>query len=337
VAVVLVAVLAPRPAHADEAKESFEKGIELYKANDYQGALAEFLAAYKAKPHHAVLYNIAQCYQMIDAGADALHYYSLYLEEGADYISDSRRKLVEKEIEKLKGQLTPLTLDVEPDGAQVLIDGKAIGTSPVKVQYLDPGGHTFIVRKQGYGTHEGEFVAKRGEPLDIDVVLEKTGDGDEPENGAGTGAGEPPGDEVGDGGGGGEDGSDGAIGDGAGGGDGPAGEAKVHWGAAVGTGALTLASGVAAIVLGVMNSQHHDDYLALRGDIADGTYTGDDPDGDVRAAEDSGKALNAGVGVAIGVTAAAAVVTAVLVPLAIPKKNVEVQASGAGISVTVSF
>ncbi len=50
--------ISSRIARADDAKDSFEKGVELYNSNDYKGALAEFLAAYEAKPHHSVLYNI---------------------------------------------------------------------------------------------------------------------------------------------------------------------------------------------------------------------------------------------------------------------------------------
>jgi hypothetical protein len=343
-----VAGIVPRPAHADEAKQSFEKGIELFKANDYQGALAEFLAAYKAKPHHAVLYNIAQCYQMTDAGADALHYYALYLEEGADFISDTRRKLVEGEIEKLKSELTPLTLEIEPAGAKVILDGKGIGKSPLKTQYVDPGEHTLVVRKQGYETHEREFVAKRGEPLEITVELKKeakppaVGDvkpdaGGEPDGGGAAGDGDGEAGEGGDASEGGDGGSEEVSGAGLGVAPGKASEAKVPWGAAVGTGAVALASGVAAIVVGAMNAKHNADFSDLRSEIADGTYTGEDPEGAYKDAQDKGKALNAGVGATIGVSAAAAVVTAVLIPLAIPKKKVEVKAAGAGMTVSVAF
>jgi len=66
---IALAGVTPGTARADEAKKSFERGVELYNAKDYQGALAELLAAYNAKPHHGVLYSIAQCYQMVDAGA----------------------------------------------------------------------------------------------------------------------------------------------------------------------------------------------------------------------------------------------------------------------------
>jgi hypothetical protein len=291
-----MAAVTPGYTQTDGAKESFDSGVELYNANDYKGALAEFLAAYKAKPHHSVLYNIAQCYKMIDAGAEALHYYELYLEEGADFISESRAILVQDEIEKLKSQLTPLTLTVKPDGASVLLDGQGIGKSPIgETQFIDPGEHVLMVQKTGHANSQRDFVAKRGQPLHIEVIIEKLEEAK------------------------------------------PAG-GKVPWGAPAGTGAVVLASGAAAIVLGVLSARHHNEFIDLRGEIAEGIYEGDDPQGAYKDAKDKGKGLNAGVGVTIGVAAVAAVVTAILIPLAVSKeKPVNVKTSGAGLSMTVSF
>ncbi len=156
----------------EDAKTSFMKGVELYNADDYKGALAEFLAAYEAKPHHSVLFNIAQCYQMIDATAMALHYYRQYLEMGGDLISQSRKEMVQEEIEKLLDQLTPITLTVKPDGADVTIDGKSVGISPVtEVQYVDPGEHMLLVQLLDHDICKKTFVAKRGVPLAIEVTL----------------------------------------------------------------------------------------------------------------------------------------------------------------------
>jgi len=307
-------------APGGEAKKSFEKGVELYNQQDYQGALAEFLAAYEAKPHHSVLYNIAQCYEMIDSGAKALHYYEMYLEEGADYITETRRQKVEAEIEKLRGQLTPLSLSVEPDGAEVLIDGKTVGSSPIEKQYVDPGEHTLIVQKDGHETWKKSFVAKRGVPLSLEVTLAVKAKPVEPGGDAGKKPVEP------------EHGEEGPV-------EKPAkAKGKVPVAAPASTGALALAAGVAAVVVGVMSSKHHDEFAELREEIASGTYTGSDPQGAYRDSKDRGEALNAGFVATIGVACAAAVATAVLVPFAVPKrKPVEIRATGPGLSVAVSF
>lgn len=65
-------------ASKQEAKKSFEHGVELFNEEDYTGALAEFLSAYKAQSHFNVLYNIAQCHYEIENNAEALAYFELY-------------------------------------------------------------------------------------------------------------------------------------------------------------------------------------------------------------------------------------------------------------------
>ena len=174
-AVAFAALAAAGPAIAqssEEAKESFANGVALYNEGDYQGALAEFLSAYEAKPHHSVLYNIAQCYQMIDANQKAIAYYEQYLDEGADYIKEKKKAQVLEEIGKIKALLTPVTVKVAPDGADVSVDGKGVGTAPIEeVLYLDPGEHVILVEKQGFAPHKQEFVAKRGDAIAFEIDL----------------------------------------------------------------------------------------------------------------------------------------------------------------------
>jgi tetratricopeptide (TPR) repeat protein len=54
----------------EKAKVHFEKGVELFKNDDYEAALVEFKAAYRAKPHYAVRYNIGIClYELHRSGS----------------------------------------------------------------------------------------------------------------------------------------------------------------------------------------------------------------------------------------------------------------------------
>ncbi|MBW2263739.1 MAG: hypothetical protein JRG91_17395, partial [Deltaproteobacteria bacterium] len=84
------------------AKERFTKGVKLFKQEDHAGALAEFLAAYKAEPHFSVLFNIAQCHAAIENNAEALSYFQQYMDKGGDSIPTQRKVEVVEEMDRLK-------------------------------------------------------------------------------------------------------------------------------------------------------------------------------------------------------------------------------------------
>ena len=47
----------------DEALARFERGVQLYEAQNFEGALVEFTAAYKLTENYKLLYNIGICQQ----------------------------------------------------------------------------------------------------------------------------------------------------------------------------------------------------------------------------------------------------------------------------------
>src|SRR5262249_16357848 len=62
-----IAMILERPALAQEAayKEHMDNGVKLYADQNYEGALVEFKAAYKARPKASPLTNIALCYKSL--------------------------------------------------------------------------------------------------------------------------------------------------------------------------------------------------------------------------------------------------------------------------------
>src|ERR1041384_7041483 len=50
------------PSYADdEAVTRFERGVQLFEAENYEGALVEFNTAYKLSKNYKLLYNIGIC------------------------------------------------------------------------------------------------------------------------------------------------------------------------------------------------------------------------------------------------------------------------------------
>ncbi len=58
-----------------------------------------------------------------------------------------------------------------PSGAELTIDGKSVGKTPVKVDNLDPGEHVFILGKNDYLKRSIRAALKQGYRLSINVDL----------------------------------------------------------------------------------------------------------------------------------------------------------------------
>jgi tetratricopeptide (TPR) repeat protein len=85
------------------AKRYFSLGQELYRRANYQGALQQFRAAYKALPKADLLYNIARCLEATRKLEEAVVNYKRYLASLPPAHAD--RKLVQARINNLQAQL----------------------------------------------------------------------------------------------------------------------------------------------------------------------------------------------------------------------------------------
>jgi len=158
------------PARADEdamteAAQRFQKGVELFDEGEHGAALAEFHWAYSLKPHFAVLYNIAQCYNAIGDIEKALEYFERYTEEGADQIPKKRLNEVNDSIEHLMGLVAELTVTTHPEGATIRVDGKIVGTAPFAGAYVAAGPHSLEVSFPGFMPLQEEVVFTGGQKV----------------------------------------------------------------------------------------------------------------------------------------------------------------------------
>jgi hypothetical protein len=65
-----------------------------------------------------------------------------------------------------------VTVRVDTTGADVLVDGEQVGTTPLAVPVpLDPGKHTFIVRKEGYDSVERPISVSAGASTTLEIAL----------------------------------------------------------------------------------------------------------------------------------------------------------------------
>jgi hypothetical protein len=132
-----------------QAQVLLGEGATLYEHGDYLGALDRFNSAYAAYPSSKILFNIGQANQLLGRLLDAREAYQKFLDE-APYATREDRTDAQAWLGKLQKSLGQLTIISATAGADISLDGKAIGRSPLRGPvWAIPGRHQVTAIKSG--------------------------------------------------------------------------------------------------------------------------------------------------------------------------------------------
>jgi tetratricopeptide (TPR) repeat protein len=144
---VLVATMAPLPAHAgnvEEARAFVEKATAAYALNHYTVAGENFEKAFELKPDPALLYNAAQSYRLGGNKERALQLYESYLRVYGPKNKDKRPE-IEGRIKQLREAIdhdravaTSPPVTTEPMGGEPRAPQKAESPAPVQPAPVQP-------------------------------------------------------------------------------------------------------------------------------------------------------------------------------------------------------
>jgi tetratricopeptide (TPR) repeat protein len=131
--ILLLAPLAPVARAEDNkqvAKQAYLEGQRLFELGEYQKALDSFKRAYLAFDDPAFLFNLGQCYRMLDNKVDAVRSYKQFLRKVPDA---PNRVAIEKIVADLEAAIEQdrLARSRPPEGVQAPNGegGAAAGTS----------------------------------------------------------------------------------------------------------------------------------------------------------------------------------------------------------------
>lgn len=193
VAAILVGLIAShlRPAWADDeppptpsdppvdtekeqreaAKQRFFKGLELFKAEKWGAALAEFEESIRIHPTRSATRNAALCLRKLDRYADALGRYE-ELGSAFEDPDDAERRLREQETNELRALVGTLTITCSEQGATLTVDGVERGTTPVSTPLrVNSGTHRVEAYKDGYVIESREATVAGGANADVPLEL----------------------------------------------------------------------------------------------------------------------------------------------------------------------
>jgi hypothetical protein len=159
------------------ARKRFQEGIAAAEAGNYEAARVAFQQAYALKQHHAVLQNLGQSELRTGHYVEAARHLALFLSD-ASAGTPQEREAVRAALAEAETKVGKLVLTVDVEGAEVTVDGDAVGRSPFAAPfYFEPGQRILRVRRDGYRDVSQTQQIEAGRTTQVKIAM-STGQGD---------------------------------------------------------------------------------------------------------------------------------------------------------------
>lgn len=165
------------PSDADaarraEARARFTRGLELVQSEEWDAALAEFLASRELFPTQVAIKNAAISLRQLRRLAEALDMYEELVRGFGDKLQPDDRRAVDKALVDLGNQVAEVTVLGNSAGAVVVIDGKQRGTLPLaRPLRVDTGTRRVRVFKEGFLPFETELTLAGAQKREVRADL----------------------------------------------------------------------------------------------------------------------------------------------------------------------
>ncbi len=160
----------------DRARELFVRGTELFRSENYEGALAAFVESYEINAVNSVLYNMAMCQMALFHYVESIGSFRRYLAAGGDRVPAERREEISRHVADMESRLGELRLSGIPEGAEVSLDGELLPRDRWASQRVRTGRHSLRVAAPGFREQIRQVEVTTGDAtvLEIDLELEES-------------------------------------------------------------------------------------------------------------------------------------------------------------------
>jgi len=170
-AAVLPAAAAATGDDTARAKAKLKSGARALDDGDYELALSSFQEAFQIIPSPKIYFNFGLAYSGLARHADALEAFERFISEAHDASAETRAD-AEHRIASLRKRVGTLSIVCDTAGAEVRIDGKNVGNTPLdKKVYVQAGAHQLVVRHQDGAPFVRDFTAVAGRDLQLSAKL----------------------------------------------------------------------------------------------------------------------------------------------------------------------
>jgi hypothetical protein len=162
----------PPPAAVAEARERYQRGIDLFEERNYDAAMAEFQRAYELTRNPAVLFNISATHELTGHFVEALDAMLDYERRAPAAAVAQRRADVDAALGRLRSRIGTIVIRFEAAGLDVRIDGLQRPPSTGNLEIRVPAGrHRVSLAAPHYQAREAEFDVSGGSTIVISEPL----------------------------------------------------------------------------------------------------------------------------------------------------------------------
>lgn len=129
---------------AATAKALYEQGVDLAGQRKLDEAEGKFLEAWALQKSYDVAANLGEVSMMLDKPAEAAFFLTFALANFPASGKEEKRLWIEKRLVEAKSKVAVVTIAVNVAGADVRINGKAAGKSPIEGELFVPPGECTI-------------------------------------------------------------------------------------------------------------------------------------------------------------------------------------------------
>jgi tetratricopeptide (TPR) repeat protein len=153
--------------------DSYTKRKKLDKAKEeYERALAAYTKAHELVPNPKIYYPMAIAEEKLEKWVDVATHLRAFLAGVPD--ADPKMKAdAERRLESAKLNIGVIALTIEPEGAQIAIEGNVVGTAPLADPlFLAPGEYTMTITADGHKPMEQKLAIEAGSESERTFELE---------------------------------------------------------------------------------------------------------------------------------------------------------------------
>lgn len=185
----------PAPANdaAKQADKHFLLGKEQLKAGNVREAYTEYKAAWDLKRSYDIAANLGNVEFELGMPRDAAEHLSFALKNAAVSVPQDKIEKIKARLAEAKNLVGATKVQVNIDGAEVFIDGRSVGRSPLSEElYVDPGPCTVEAKLAGHDNARETVDFRRATTRTVLLTLRLTGSAGPAASASGSGSARTP-------------------------------------------------------------------------------------------------------------------------------------------------